>query len=145
MTRPENIANHHLFIELLKDPDRKSIVRIIYEVIYLTIWYREIPVHYFSRFLFKKGINNIKDYLPNNFLGKKITPNFNDQNIKMVLDNKLFFDMFYRQFLVNLPRIVMYNYKDMFVMDNKSIKINDDHGFKMLLSETPQFRQWNNP
>jgi len=109
---------------ILKDPDRKSLFRISYECIYLLFIYKELPVHYFSRLMFKKGINNVRDYLPNKFLGEKVTPRFNDKKVKEVLDNKLFFDLFYRQFNINLPSILMYNHNRMFVIANKSVIVN---------------------
>jgi len=123
-----------LFIEILKDPDRKPISRIISEFFYLFFIYRELPKHYFSRYLFKRGITNIKDYLPNNFLGK-IPPLFNDIKVKEVLDNKLYFDLFYRQFNISLPKILMYNHKKIFVVGNKSIEVKIVHDFSVLLEE----------
>ncbi len=135
MAKLSELSYLAIFKDLLKDPDRKSIPRIIYELFYLLIIYREIPVHYFSRFLFKKQITNIKDYLPNKFLGAKITPNFNDQNVKEVLDNKLFFDFYYSQFNITLPRILMYNYRKMFVIGKKSIEVNSIQDFTTLLED----------
>jgi hypothetical protein len=133
MAKLSELSNVALFKDLLKDPDRKSITRIIYELFYLLIIYREIPVHYFSRYLFKKQITNIKDFLPNKFLGNKITPNFNDQKVKEVLDNKLFFDFYYGQFNITLPKILMYNYRKIFVIGKKSIEVNSIQEFRSLL------------
>jgi hypothetical protein len=128
-------TNLVLLTDIFKDPDRKPLSKIIYELFYLFFIYRELPVHYFSRFLFKKGITNIKDYLPNKFLGERITPYFNDKMVKEVLDNKLFFDFFYGQFNINLPKILMYNCKNMFVIDKKSIEVNNVGDFTVLLKE----------
>ena len=132
MAKLSELSYLAIFKGLLKDPERKSIFRIIYD---LLIIYREIPVHYFSRFLFKKQIKNIKDYLPNKFLGEKITPNFNDQKVKEVLDNKLFFDFYYGQFNINLPKILMYNYRKMFVIREKSVEVNSVLDFRTLLED----------
>lgn len=126
-------SKFQMFKLILKDPDRKSLFRISYECTYLLFIYKELPVHYFSRLIFKKGINNIRDYLPNKFLGEKVTPRFNDKKVKEVLDNKLFFDLFYRQFNINLPSILMYNYKRMFVIGNKRVIVNSIKEFNELL------------
>lgn len=134
MTKLNKLTNLELCTELLKDPDRKPLLRIIYELFYLFFLYRELPVHYFSRYLFKKGTTNIKDYLPNHFLGKKITHVLNDYRVKEVLDNKLFFDLFYRQFNISLPKILMYNHRSMFVANNKLIKVNNAGDFRILLA-----------
>jgi hypothetical protein len=126
----------NLMMRVLKDPERKSLLRITYETISLLLIYRELPVHYFSRFLFKEDIRNIRDYLPNKFLANKIIPVFNDKNVKEVLDNKLYFDFYYRQFNVNLPTILMYNFKQMFVAGDKNVIVNDVREFTALLKET---------
>ena len=135
MAKPVKRTNTEVFIELFNDPDRKSIFRIFAEIIYLIFIYRELPKHYFSRYLFKKGITNIKDYLPNKLLDDKIPALFNDKKVKEVLDNKLYFDLFYRQFNISLPKILMYNHKKMFVVGNKWIEVNTAHDFTVLLEE----------
>ena len=127
-------SNLDLFMELLNDPDRKPLIKISYELLILLFTYREIPMHYFSRYLFKKQITNFKGYLPNKFSGN-ITRFFNDNKVKEVLDNKLFFDFFYRQFNISLPKILMYNHKNMFVVGNRNIEINNKHDFTVLLKD----------
>jgi hypothetical protein len=135
MAKLVELSKFDLLKDLYRDPDRKPIFRIIYEFFYLFIIYREIPVHYFGRFLFKKGITNIKDYLPNKFLSENFTHLLNDNKVKEVLDNKLFFDFFYRQFNISLPKILFYNYKKIFVVGNKSTEINGIHDFRILLED----------
>jgi len=127
--------NVDLFVEILKDPDRKSMLRIFYEFFYLLIIYREVPKHYFSRFLFKNGVSNIRDYLPNKFLGKKVTPYFNDKKFRELLDNKLYFGLFYGQFGICLPKTLMYNHNRIFVAGKKCIEVNTVHDFYALLEE----------
>jgi hypothetical protein len=128
-------SNLLLLVDIIKDPDRKSIPRIIIEFFSVLFYYREIPVHYFSRYLFKRGATGIKNYLPNGFLGKKITPNFNDIKVKEVLDNKLFFDMYYRQFKIPLPVNLLYNFKNLFIIGNKNVKVTGIEEFKILLGD----------
>ena len=123
-----------LFREILNDPDRKPLFKIIYEPLYLLFTYRELPVHYFSRYLFKKRISNIEDYLPNKFLGK-IPSLFNDRKVTQVLDNKLYFNLFYSQFNISLPKIIMYNHKKLFVVGDKSTEVNVFGDFLDLLEE----------
>lgn len=123
------------FKELAHDPDRKSIFRMAYEFLYLFLTYRELPKHYFSRYLFKKEVKNIVDFLPNNLLNDKIPLMLNDVNVKEVLDNKLYFDMYFRQFDISLPKILMFNHKKMFVLDNRSIEVNNIDEFKDLLHQ----------
>lgn len=61
-----------LLIDLLKDPDRKPIVRMITEILYLFFVYKRFPRQYFSGYLFKKWRTNIKDFFPCQFLYKKL-------------------------------------------------------------------------
>ncbi len=124
-----------LYLEILRDPERKSFFRMMFEAISLMFLQRELPVHYFSRYLFKKRVKNIWDYVPNKFLGYKITPNFNDSKVKEVLDNKLFFDFYYRQFDLPVPQILMYNFRNMFVLDSKMFRINNLDDFRNVLEE----------
>ena len=131
----KNIPTLNLIKELIRDPERKDLLKILSECIYLSVIYKELPVHYFSRFLFKKNMVNVKNYLPNKFLGERISVRLNDQVEKEVLDNKLYFDFYYKQFNANVPKIIMYNYRNMFVFGSKSIEIKNSDGFKQLLDE----------
>jgi hypothetical protein len=120
--------------EIFKDPDRKPVFQIIYELLYLLIIYKELPLHYFSRYLFKKGTANIKDYLPGKLISK-IPSFFNDKKVKEILDNKLFFDFFYRQFNISLPKILMYNHKKKFIIGNRCTDLNTVYDFTILLKD----------
>jgi hypothetical protein len=124
-----------IFIEILNDPDRKSLPRIIYELFDLLFFYREVPSHYFSRYLFKKWNTNTRNYLPNKLLGERVSPFFYDRSVKEVLDNKLFFAFFYGQFLTSLPKLLMYNHRRMFVINDNSVIINTVDEFSDLLEE----------
>jgi hypothetical protein len=127
-------SNLEFLADLLKDPDRKSLIRITYELCILLFKYREIPVHYFSRYIFKKQTTNFRDFVPNKFAGK-ISLLINDHKSKEVLDNKLFFNLFYGQFDIGLPKIILYNHRNMFVVDNQAIEVNSDGDFTLLLAD----------
>jgi hypothetical protein len=135
MTKLTKRTKLELFIELLKDPDRKSLFQIISEFLNLLLIHREFPTHYFSRYLFKKRTTNIKDYLPNKLLDEKIPSILNDKKVKEVLDNKLYFDLYYSQFNISLPKIVMYNHKEIFIVGNKLIKVHNASDLTFLLEE----------
>ncbi len=120
--------------EILRDPERKSIMLMAYELFYLTLLHKELPVHYFSRYLFKNGTSNIKEYLPNKLI-RDITPRFNNSKQKEVLDNKLYFNLFYNQFNISLPKIVMYNHKHKFVTGNVTTEVKNINDLKVLLKD----------
>lgn len=127
-------SNLDLFKELLKDPDRKSLFKITRELLVLLFLYREIPVHYFSRFAFKKQSANFRDFVPNKMSGK-ISVLINDHKVKDVLDNKLFFNFFYGQFHINVPKIIMYNNRNIFIVENRAIEVRNNNDFAVLLDD----------
>ncbi len=134
MSSRAELSTLQLANQLIRDPERKSIVKIGFEVLWLWILYKEIPRYYFSRYLFKKERKNVKDYLPDKFL-YRIKPHFNEKRAREVVENKLYFDFFYSQFQIPLPKIWMYNHRNMFVIDKTSFEINTIKDFKITLEK----------
>jgi hypothetical protein len=132
MKTHSELNTKQLIQQLLKDPDRKSLAKITAELVYLTFLFRQLPKHYFSRFLFKKNRTNIGDYFPSKIL-YNIKPHFNGEAPREVVDNKLFFDFFFRQFNISLPKIVMFNHRNVFVVDGKPHHVNTVSEFSSLL------------
>ncbi len=124
-----------LLLELYHDPDRKPGIVILKDLVSLTLYHRTLPRHYFSRYLFKKDRLNIRDYYPDKFLYYGIKPFLNDKELWGVLENKLFFHLYYDQFGIPLPGILMYNHKTSFTFNGKQIRITDTEGFKSLLRD----------
>ncbi len=135
MSSGEKLSRKEFLLQFLRDPERKSLPRIAYEMTVLMFKYRELPVHYFSRYLFKKDIKNYKDYLPNNFFDTRIKPVFNDKSLKEVLDNKLYFDMFFNKVGVNVPEIIMFNNRNVFIHNGNNSVIDTFGKFRSLLGD----------
>jgi len=133
MIKPIKLSKIDLFKEIFKDPDRKTLLKIIVEIFTLTFNNKGFPRYYFSRYLFKKDRENIMDYYSNKFLFSKIKPIFIDEEVVDVLENKLYFDFFYSQFNIDLPKILMYNHRKMFVVQNNYFEINNANDFKIQL------------
>lgn len=133
MTKLVKKSAKELLTELYRDPERKSFFRIITDLIILAFYHKGFPRLYFSRYLFKKGKNNIKDYFPDDFLYHKFKPFYNEKAVSDVVENKLYFDFFYRQFNVSLPKIILYNYRRRFVRGSESFEIKSAPDFKDLL------------
>lgn len=123
-----------MLAEILKDPERKPLTEILQDNLKLLIHYREMPVHYFSRYLFKKGMTNVKDYIPNR-LAMKIAPALNDGKTKDVLDNKLYFSLFYGQFGIPMPKMLMYNHLNRFVVGSSPVTISSYNDFRALTED----------
>lgn len=130
--RPHELTKGQYLKDLIKDPERKSLFRMLYEFVYLFIYHRELPRQYFSSYLYKKGKTNILDYYPWKFLyGMK--KYFIDKEVREVLENKLFFDFFYRQFSIGLPKIIMFNHRNVFSVEGRSTEVTKVDDFKTLL------------
>ena len=134
MPNPQKKPAVELIFELFRDPDRKSLAKIAFELIYVTFYHRRSPHFYFSRYLFKKERKNINDYFPDSYLDK-IKPLFNDHDTRDILENKLFFSLFFSQFNICLPKILMYNNRKMFVVGDKVVKVSSMLDFKVLLED----------
>lgn len=103
------------------------------ELMALWWYYREIPVHYVGRYLFKKDAGNIYNYVPNRLSGQ-IAPFFNDARLKQVLDNKLYFYFFYSHFGINTPNVVAFNHKSLIASGGETTIVNSVNDFRDLLS-----------
>lgn len=132
MKNNHKLKTSELIKQFMKDPERKSLPKIVTELAYLTLTFKTLPRHYFSRLLFKKDRTNIKDYFPSKVL-YKIKPHFNEKGATEVLENKLFFDFFYRQFNIPVPKIVMYNHRNVFVVNKEVHRIHTPTEFNSLL------------
>jgi hypothetical protein len=69
------------------------------------------------------------DFVPNKLSGG-IVPKFNDQRLKQVLDNKLYFYLYYRQFGINLPLVVAFNHGKKFTSDGRVVSIENVQEFQ---------------
>ncbi len=121
-------------LELLRDPERKSLFRMFYEFVFLYLKYWEYPGHYFSRYLFKKDKTNILDYYPWKYL-YGIKKYFIDREVREVLENKLFFDLYYRRFGIALPEILMFNHRKIFAVGARIHEVKSAEEFTDLLED----------
>lgn len=112
----------------LKDKSRKNLFIITWELFLLTIKHRRIPFFYFSRHIYKKGVDNIFDYIPNEVF-YKFSGKFNDSSFTDLLDNKLYFLLFYNRFNIPLPKLMMYNVGNKFIIDNESLELTKTSDF----------------
>jgi len=69
-------------------------------------------------------MTNFRDYYPDNFLDN-LTSFFNDKTAAHVVENKLFFDLYFKQFEIRIPKTVMYNHSTFFVSGNESFQIKN--------------------
>ncbi|NEW82899.1 MAG: hypothetical protein GZ094_11120 [Mariniphaga sp.] len=134
MLKPLSLANSIVLLSsIFKDPERKSVPIIIGEAILMAFRQRCIPMHYITRYLYKKDHSNIFNSFSDKYL-TGIRSGFNDREVSEVLENKLYFNLFYGQFDISLPKILMYNHKNMFVVRDRVLCINNSQDFKLILT-----------
>ncbi len=134
MERPGRLNKIDLLKAVITDPQRKPASLIFRELFKLLIIHRELPIHYFTSNLYKAMIEGVENYIPAK-RAEKIVPRLNDQRLKEVLDNKLYFGMYYSHFNIRVPRTVMFNHKELFYRDEATFLINDTEEFRKRLTE----------
>lgn len=100
----------------IKDPDKKPYHQMLYEASRCMLAEKELPRHYFTRLLYKKGAGNYLDYMgvrKNNALAlSKVVHNV---AITPLLDNKLCFSRFMENKAgVMIPNTLGFNIKNSF-------------------------------
>ena len=135
MLKRTYLRNRLAFLSnLLQSKDRKTILKMTSEIITLTIRNKVIPNYYFSRRLYLKENKNILNYIPDQVL-YGLHSYFNDPSSVPILKDKLYFNLFYSQFFKNLPRIIMYNYNNCFIIDNQCVTVNNAQTLGFLLQD----------
>ena len=110
-----NIGRIKVFI---KDPNKKSFLKIIKEVFILVITKKEIPFYYF-KYLYRKDVKNYLDYLSigeANAIGSSHL--LHKPEYKSLLENKLFFALLSEKSPLNTPKLISYNLGNTFYYNN---------------------------
>jgi len=133
------LINKSKFNQFLSDPDKKTYLKIIFEAIRTGIREKELPRHYFSKLLYRKDIDNYLDYI-GSFRGLRIAKGLKEDNdcLADILGNKLYFNYFFEDKEVKIPRMIGYNHENIFVKDNLKVEINNKEEFISLM------KSWNN-
>ena len=112
----------HKLSNIFHDTDRKDIFTMTYEFIRSSINEKEIAWHYFTRLLYKKGINNYLDYIGikkgNSIYASK---QINDISLRNILDNKIVFDSYLKDTGIRIPKTLGYNFSYNFFWDGRKV------------------------
>lgn len=125
-----------MLMNLLRDSDRKSLPQIIFEFSRCSLVQREIAGHYFTRLLYKKGIDNYLDYISNGEMQaiRYRAKDDNEQSMADILDNKILFYLYFREYDVRLPRTVAWNNCGQVTVGNELYEINNPDEYVRLLA-----------
>lgn len=112
----------------IKEKNKKPSNRIIFE--FLNLWWihKEFPLHYFTRFLYRKEFTDYKSFIPTKKYFSLIAPNSKIQNDFFVnlLKNKLFFAMICAKGNVATPKMTSYNCNNNFYLDDSKFSLKNN-------------------
>ncbi|WP_420322291.1 sugar-transfer associated ATP-grasp domain-containing protein [Flagellimonas sp.] len=98
----------------LNDPEKKNILQVIKELITLAFYKKEIPYYYFTH-LYKKEVDNIRDYLSTNQRAQiHADVEMNRVEYVSILENKLNFAFYFEKFNLRTPRAIAHNFSNHF-------------------------------
>lgn len=113
-----NFENIGRIKDFIKDPNKKSFLKIIKEVFILVITKKEIPFYYF-KYLYRKDVKNYLDYFS---IGEanaiRSSHLLHKPEYKSLLDNKLFFALLSEKSPLNTPKLISYNLGNTFYHNN---------------------------
>lgn len=112
---------------VLADRERKSICRMIFEAGYLGVKNSELPKFYFTRFLYRKNVKNIGDYISTYKNVSKIhrSKKIHNACVEEILENKLLFSYFFEGKKVATPKMLGFNMQNIFYCGNTAAKVQN--------------------
>ncbi|WP_406683894.1 hypothetical protein N1F78_14550 [Seonamhaeicola sp. MEBiC1930] len=114
-----------LISKFFKDPDKKSIFTIVYELFVYGWTKKEFPTDYFRKFLYRKNVINITSYLSLKEYYKIIdSEKILVPDIAAILESKLSFSLFADKHHLSSPRIISYNIGNYFYFNSKPSIVN---------------------
>lgn len=112
---------------VLKDKQKKKgNFKIIKELIQTTVKNREIPTYYATKFLYRNGSGNYKDYLSaGEELQVRFSTNLHRLEFHTLLKNKLASALYFEQCDLTVPKMPSYNVHQNFFSADRIEKISD--------------------
>lgn len=128
---------------ILHDPLRKSWLSIAKDLVVYTIKNKELPMFYFGKFLYRKNVSNIDDYLTVKQSARIMrSSKLHRYEYTSILRNKLAFALHLNNTDLPLPKLYAYNVQQQMMGDfgSKYIKSPQDLiiYFNALLKEVPE-------
>ena len=120
----------------VKDKNKKSIFRIIKEIISLWRIKKEFPLYYISNLLYRQGIDNYKDYLSLKENSKILHWSYAKGNHqKENVQNKLLFEQHLVKHNVATPKIIFHNTNETFIYGSKVLTITTETDFRAFIHD----------
>lgn len=137
------------FLVFLKDKRKKPYSKIVSE--FLTLWRlkKEMPLYYL-KYLYRKDVTNIKDYLSTKEASKiQHSKNLHQEKYMGIMSNKLIFSLFCKKNGIPTPELVSYNFGASFFWEDTCAKVSDENDlvsfFRKVLEESTKERLFLKP
>lgn len=109
---------------VMNDSTRKPLHTMLVEI--MKLWFRDsaLPFHYYSGLLYKRDFDdNIYAYVGWQNI-HKVRKRINNSSWRLILDNKVMFDLFFRERNMRLPGLVGFNIENRFVVGDDVIRVS---------------------
>ena len=130
------IMKHKKIINAFKDPGRKGIINIVYDLFYLLIKKREIPIHYFTRLLYKKSSSQeLKSYISLKEIQGLTKHYFNTNIYEYIFEDKIIFNQVMDKLNIPNPKVIGYIVENNIYTSKKVYNFSDEFQLKEKLDE----------
>ncbi|MCF6279061.1 MAG: hypothetical protein L3J14_01810 [Flavobacteriaceae bacterium] len=119
-----NSKKNRIYV-FLKDKRKKSIPKMLKELMYLWITKKEIPFYYF-KYLYRKEVTNYKDYLSTKECRRiQFYPDYHKDEYVNIMADKLKFSIFCDKNNLPIPKLISYNLDSVFFYDGNKFPIKN--------------------
>jgi putative polysaccharide biosynthesis protein len=118
---------------ILKDPFRKNLFQMAVEFSRYFLTNRVLAEQYFTKFLYRKGVENPENYVVTKRVSHK-SWDLNDPNYVTLLENKHLFEEFFSRHKIKVVRSLAHNKNTLFFRNQDVLQINSFQEFKSFLA-----------
>lgn len=110
-----------IFLRIINDPERKSVLTMFTETSYLWMRNRHFPKYYFTRHLFLRESGDFRDYLSTREIFRIINEEkLQDEEVVKILSDKILFGLFCEEQGIPAPRLLGFSEGTKFTTRGKS-------------------------
>ncbi|MDN3667144.1 sugar-transfer associated ATP-grasp domain-containing protein [Algibacter miyuki] len=116
----------HLSV-FFKDPNKKPLLKIAKELVMFGVLKKSIPIDYFRKYLYRKGVSNYKNYLSiKEYYSLIHSPKMVFPEVSSILNNKLAFNNHCASLHLPTPRLLSYHFNTRWFYNNTVTSITSE-------------------
>lgn len=119
---------------ILKDKQRKELLKLLFEFSKYCLTDKALAEQYFSKYLYRKSVYNPHDYI----VTRKITAqcwNLNNKDYASILKHKKLFELFFAKNKIRVLMSLAHNNNSIFMTDTDFLQINTVNEFRDFLQK----------